>query len=87
VKRLLLGAIQRYRSSGGGKRWFGIDCNFEPSCSAYTYTAIERFGLRRGVLLGWQRIKRCSHRGSFCKCIEPVPAAEHNPGLKCGVKR
>jgi putative component of membrane protein insertase Oxa1/YidC/SpoIIIJ protein YidD len=87
VKRLLLGAIQRYRSSGGGKRWFGIDCNFEPSCSAYTYTAIERFGLRRGVLLGWQRIKRCSHRGSFCKCIEPVPAAEHNQRLKCGVKR
>nr|WP_275692647.1 membrane protein insertion efficiency factor YidD [Rheinheimera hassiensis] len=83
---MLLWVIKRYRCSGGGKRWFGIDCNFEPSCSAYTYTAIERFGLRRGVLLGWQRIKRCSHRDSFCKCIEPVPAAEYNPGLKYDVK-
>lgn len=76
IKRLLLWLIGRYRETGGGMHWFGIDCNFEPSCSAYTYTAIARFGARRGVAMGWQRIKRCAHRDSFCKCIEPVPEAE-----------
>ncbi|WP_460858750.1 membrane protein insertion efficiency factor YidD [Rheinheimera gaetbuli] len=73
AKRLLLWLIRRYRTTGGGMRWFGIDCNFEPSCSAYTYTAIERFGARRGVRLGVNRIRRCCHRDSFCKCIDPVP--------------
>ncbi|WP_445768252.1 membrane protein insertion efficiency factor YidD [Rheinheimera sp.] len=73
VQRLLLWLINRYRVTGGGMRWFGIDCNFEPSCSAYTYTAIERFGARQGVRLGVNRIRRCCHSDSFCKCIEPVP--------------
>ncbi|MAD73525.1 MAG: alpha-hemolysin [Rheinheimera sp.] len=75
MQRLLLWLIRRYRKTGGGMRWFGIDCNFEPSCSAYTYTAIKRFGSRRGIALGWQRIKRCNRHDSFCKCIEPVPLA------------
>ncbi len=73
AKRLLLWLIGHYRITGGGMRWFGIDCNFEPSCSAYTYSAVERYGARRGVALGWGRIRRCCRRDSFCKCIEPVP--------------
>jgi uncharacterized protein len=77
VKRPLLWAISRYRATGGGKRWFGVECNFEPSCSAYTHTAISRFGARKGVSMGWQRIRRCSQRDSFCKCIEPVPEPDH----------
>jgi uncharacterized protein len=77
MKRLLLWAIRRYRATGGGKRWFGIECNFEPSCSAYTYTAIRRFGSHKGASLGWQRIRRCCQRDSVCKCIEPVPEAKH----------
>lgn len=73
LKGLVLRAIASYRNSGGGRRWFGLDCNFEPSCSAYALEAINRFGLYRGLLLTWNRIRRCRVKDCVCKCLEPVP--------------
>ncbi|MBW2590021.1 MAG: membrane protein insertion efficiency factor YidD, partial [Deltaproteobacteria bacterium] len=35
---------------------FGPTCRFYPTCSEYTYKAIERHGLRKGVYLGLKRI-------------------------------
>jgi hypothetical protein len=35
-------------------------CVFHPSCSEYTYQAIERFGIIKGSLLGLYRIIRCN---------------------------
>ena len=34
-------------------------CRFEPTCSMYTYQAIERYGVFRGTWLGMKRISRC----------------------------
>jgi len=46
-------------------------CRFEPTCSTYTYQAVERFGVFKGFLLGFWRILRCNplSKGGF----DPVP--------------
>lgn len=35
-------------------------CKFSPSCSMYTYQAIEKHGIIRGGALGCWRIMRCN---------------------------
>ncbi len=46
-------------------------CRFYPTCSEYTYTAIERFGFLKGSFLGAKRILKCQ---PFCKGgIDEVP--------------
>ena len=34
-------------------------CRFTPSCSQYTYEAIEKYGVLKGSWLGVKRISRC----------------------------
>ncbi|MFA5070264.1 MAG: membrane protein insertion efficiency factor YidD [Patescibacteria group bacterium] len=34
-------------------------CRFYPTCSVYTYQAIERFGPIKGIFMGLKRILRC----------------------------
>lgn len=38
---------------------FGQACRFTPSCSEYTIEALERFGVTKGLSLGFKRVARC----------------------------
>ena len=57
MKNLVLRVIRAYQrnisSASGGK------CRFLPTCSAYAYEAVERFGAFRGLYLGLRRVLRC----------------------------
>lgn len=54
--------------------WLGNNCRFYPSCSSYTITAVERFGVFRGGLMGIRRLLRCHpwHAGG----VDQVPEKE-----------
>jgi putative membrane protein insertion efficiency factor len=49
----------------------GPSCRFEPSCSAYAMTAIERHGVARGCCLALRRVGRCHPLGGVG--YDPVP--------------
>jgi uncharacterized protein len=68
------------------KAWLGNACRFEPSCSAYAITAVERFGAVRGSFLTGQRLLRCQ---PWCAGgHDPVPEAnpEANPSANPDAK-
>ena len=76
--KLLLKSIrfyQKYLSFDTGilKYFFLTDraCRFSPTCSEYTYQAVERYGIIYGLWLGLGRIIRCHpwNKGG----IDPVP--------------
>lgn len=50
----------------------GGACRFYPSCSSYTYGAVERFGAVKGSWMGIKRILRCNpwHEGGY----DPIPS-------------
>ena len=34
-------------------------CRYTPSCSTYFITAVKRFGIIKGSIMGWARVFRC----------------------------
>ncbi|OGG11750.1 membrane protein insertion efficiency factor YidD [Candidatus Gottesmanbacteria bacterium RBG_13_45_10] len=79
MKHIILSLIrfyQRYLSFDTGlpKKLYVIDgaCRFRPTCSQYTYEAIERYGIIYGLWVGLRRIIKCNpwNKGGW----DPVPS-------------
>ena len=45
-------------------KFFYLGCRFHPTCSEYAYQAIEKYGVKQGILKGIKRIFKCH---PFCK--------------------
>lgn len=75
--RLSVLIIEAYQARGGGRRFFGVACNFSPTCSEYTRLAIEQDGFRSGVRAGWRRIRRCSNPDQVGVRDDPYPGCSH----------
>lgn len=73
LKRPLLASIRLYQAAVSPL--FGAACRHQPTCSAYTYEAIEEHGALRGSWLGVKRIARC--RPGRAGGYDPVPKREH----------
>ena len=69
MKSVALAMIRWYKRNLSGSLPGG--CRYQPTCADYSYEAIERFGVVKGVGLGVWRLARCH---PFAKGgLDPVP--------------
>lgn len=69
MKRLLLALIRFYQRALSPH--LPASCRYQPTCSQYALTAVERFGALRG---GWMSLKRILRCNPFSKGgYDPVP--------------
>jgi hypothetical protein len=69
MKPLLLWLLRGYKAAVSP--YMPGVCRFEPTCSEYAATAIERFGALRGSAMAIRRLGRCHpwRQGGY----DPVP--------------
>jgi putative membrane protein insertion efficiency factor len=80
MQKIILALItfyQRYFSS-----MFGPSCRFQPSCSAYAYESIKKYGLGKGTAKAMMRLLRCH---PFCAGGDD-PVHPHTKNFSEGVK-
>lgn len=66
--RFLLVLVRLYQAARAGR---ASPCRYDPSCSAYAATALERHGAAWGAWLATRRLARCHPWGGFGP--DPVP--------------
>ena len=71
IKKALIKAVEAYRLLLSP--WLGSACRFEPTCSVYSISALERHGAAAGSYLTLTRLARCH---PWCEGgLDPVPPA------------
>lgn len=66
TRQIVLFAIIFYQKTlsfdHGPLAWFFpfMGCRFHPTCSQYTYQAVDKYGIIKGCWLGIKRVLRCT---------------------------
>jgi putative membrane protein insertion efficiency factor len=70
MKKVFLFLIRLYQQ--GISRYTPPTCRFRPTCSAYAYEAITKYGALKGGWLAFKRLMRCHpfYKGDY---YDPVP--------------
>ena len=70
MKKVCLALIRFYQAAISP--WLPARCRFRPTCSAYAYEAVAKYGAVKGGWLALKRIARCHpfYKGDF---FDPVP--------------
>ena len=70
MKKVFLFLIRFYQNAVSP--WFPARCRFRPTCSAYAYEAVCKYGAVKGGWLALKRFLRCHpfYKGNF---FDPVP--------------
>lgn len=56
TKKIILKILRSYKKYISR----GYNCRFVPTCSQYTYEAVEKYGVAKGLFLGVKRILKCN---------------------------
>jgi len=69
VRKLLIALVRFYQKALSPH--LPASCRYQPSCSHYALTALERYGALRGGWMAFRRVLRCNpfSRGGY----DPVP--------------
>ena len=70
MKKVFLILIRFYQTAVSP--CFPARCRFRPTCSAYAYEAVNKYGVLKGGYLALRRLLRCHpfYKGNF---FDPVP--------------
>ncbi|MDI6860865.1 MAG: membrane protein insertion efficiency factor YidD [Caldisericia bacterium] len=69
MKKLVLALIKFYQKFISPI--FPPSCRYTPTCSQYTFEAVQKYGVLKGLFLGIKRILRCNP--FFPGGEDPVP--------------
>jgi len=57
MKKILILLVRLYQKTAPTR--IRNSCRFEPSCSEYMILSLQKYGVRKGLTKGLDRLKRC----------------------------
>lgn len=59
IARAYVGTVHLYQAVGRPLLEGHVQCRYKPTCSDYSIGAVEKYGIRRGLVMTEQRVRSC----------------------------